>query len=152
MSEGHFDSVDLLPPTLTATALAEELAEYEAALAAVHFDGHFDEVPSYEPFDSQPVLSEPVSSRATLPFPPATTASSATSGTFDIGGFTSHVDLVSAAGFLAEEEDEEVPPTMRSPSSTHLITVSERPVRVTMEESPGSGRQSTEILTTVKVA
>ena len=149
MSEGHFDSVDLLPPTLTATALAEELAEYEAALAAVHFDGHFDEVPSFELFDSQPVISDAVSSRTTLPFPPTTTA---TSGTFEIGGFASHVDVVKAVGFLADDEDEEaVPPTMRSPSSSHFVTVADRPVRVTMEESPSSSRQSSE-MPAIKVA
>jgi len=153
MSEGHFDTVDLLPPTLTATALAEELAEYEAALAAVHFEGSFDEVQSYEPFDSQPVVSEPVSSRTGMPFPAAHNAGVGTgvgvaaSGAFEIG-FASHVDVVNAVGLY--EEEEEVPPTMRSPSSTHLV-VSERPVRVTMDETPSSDRVSQE-LPIIKVA
>ena len=34
MSEGHLDAVDRLLPTLSAKALAETMAEYEAALAA----------------------------------------------------------------------------------------------------------------------
>jgi len=145
MSEGPFDTADLLPPTLTATALAEELAEYEAALAAVHFEGSFDEVSSFEPFDSQPVVSEPVISRTTLPYPPPTASSS---GAFEVG-LVSHVDVVNTVGLL-DEEEEEVPPTMRSPSSSHLV-VSERPVRVTMDETPNSSRASTE-LPVIKVA
>ncbi|WP_394837467.1 hypothetical protein LVJ94_11215 [Pendulispora rubella] len=145
MSEGHFDTVDLLPPTLTATALAEELAEYEAALAAVHFEGSFDEVPSYEPFDSQPVVSESVSPCTGMPFPAV--VAPAGSGAFEIG-LVSHVDVVNAVGLF--EEEEEVPPTMRSPSSTHLV-VSERPVRVTMDETPSSDRVSVE-LPIIKVA
>jgi len=138
MSEGpFFDGNDLLPPTLTATALAEELAEYEAALAAVHFEGSFDEVSSFEPFESQAAFSEEVGSRTTLPYPPTAAAS----GAFAVG-FHSHVDIAKAVHLLDEEVEEEVPPTMRSPSSANL-TVNERPVRVTMDdEAPTSIRES----------
>ncbi|HWL84859.1 MAG TPA: hypothetical protein VNO21_03610 [Polyangiaceae bacterium] len=146
MTEGPVDRIDSLPPTLTATALAEELAEYEAALAAVHFEGSFDEVMSFEPFESQPVDSEPVSSRATLPYPLPTPAAS---GAFVIG-YTSHRDVAKAVQLLEDEIEEEVPPTMRSPSSGN-VTVNERPVRVTMDETPTSSRASQEF-PAVKVA
>ncbi len=150
MSEGtFFDRNELLPPTLTATALAEELAEYEAALAAVHFEGSFDEVSSFEPFASQGAFSQGAYSEdpghhATLPYPPTAAAS----GAFAVG-FASHVDIARAVHLLDEEVEEEVPPTMRSPSSANL-TVNERPVRVTMDdESPTSIRESQVLLPAV---